>query len=56
MLLLILLHNGMVIVDNNRHLLHSVVQKELEYGFVSANLYGSDLVVGPFLLAEYALY
>ena len=54
-LLAILLHHGVVIVDDQWDLLHLVVEHEFEYEFVATELYGSELAIIPLLLSEDAL-
>ena len=45
----------MVVIYNQGHLLHIVLQQQIEYWLVAAHLYRPDLLVRPLLLAENAL-
>lgn len=52
MVLAVLLDHGVVVVYNQGHLFHFIVQHEFEYGLVASELNGSELGVLPLLLAE----
>ena len=55
MLLTVLLHHWVIVVHNQWHLFHVMLNQKIEDVLIATCLQCSDLFVQPLLLAEYAL-
>ena len=55
MVLFVLLHHWVIVVHDQWHLFHFILNEKIEDVFIAARLQRSDLFVLPLLLAEYAL-